>query len=41
MNPNTTEGELVGRGKLRRFGLFLGSAIALYVFAVMLFIIAY
>jgi hypothetical protein len=29
------------RSKLRRFGLFLGLAIALYIFAVMLFIIAY
>jgi hypothetical protein len=29
------------RGKLRRFGLFLGLAILLYVFAVVLFIVAY
>jgi hypothetical protein len=29
------------RSKLRRFGLYLGVAIALYIGAVMLFIIAY
>ncbi len=41
MNPIPWKVNWSDAGKLRRFGLFLGSAIALYVFAVMLFIIAY
>jgi hypothetical protein len=41
MNPDMMENGLLERGKLRRFGLFLGLAIAFYVCAVMLFIIAY
>ena len=41
MNFDTMKNELIARSKLRRFGLFLGSAIAFYVFAVMLFIIVY
>jgi hypothetical protein len=41
MKPDTMENGLIERSKLRRFGLFLGLAIALYVCAVMLFIIAY
>jgi hypothetical protein len=41
MNPNTMENLSIEQSKLRRFGLVLGLAIALYVCAVMLFIIAY
>jgi hypothetical protein len=41
MNFNRTGNLTFDRGKLRRFGLYLGLAIALYVSAVMLFIIAY
>jgi hypothetical protein len=41
MNFKATENLIFDRSKLRRFGLYLGLAIALYVGAVMLFIIAY
>lgn len=40
MNP-TMENISVQRSRRRRFGLYLGLAIALYIGAVMLFIIAY
>jgi hypothetical protein len=41
MTPNLMKNGLMDRSRLRRFGLFLGLAIALYICAVMLFIIAY
>ena len=41
MKFDKTEELVFDRSKLRRFGLFLGLAIALYISAAMLFIIAY
>ena len=41
MNFDRTENLAFDRSKLRRFGLYLGLAIGLYVCAVMLFIVAY
>jgi hypothetical protein len=41
MNADSMENIWTARGKLRRFGLFLGLAIVLYIAAVVLFIITY
>jgi hypothetical protein len=41
MNIGKMENLWPARGKPRRFGLFLGIAILLYVIAVTLFIVAY
>ena len=41
MNPTMMENISIQRSRRRRFGLYLGLAIALYVGAVMLFIVAY
>jgi hypothetical protein len=41
MNFDKMEEIVFDRSKLRRFGLYLGLAIALYISAAMLFIIAY
>jgi hypothetical protein len=41
MNANTMQNLSIEGSKVRRFGWYLGLVIALYIGAVMLFIIAY